>query len=243
MNKIINLYIPDWLPMANSESQIKKTFKPIDNFKVFNWKIEEEPECKEKQIQRYMKVETLCNQLKNYINNAKDVQFNIIVDSFSQLILCYIYDDIKANINKLILINPFDKSIYLRLTTIKYKLLPVNHVEAVNKYIYLSSSLANMRDDPKWIATIRQEVDLFDDEFLLYHKIFDQLLKVSVFKKYFKWLENLMYNVFGIISECNPLINASQKKYKFVTKMIKGSGYCLIWESPEKLILTIKSLM
>ncbi len=243
MEKVINLYVPDWLPMAHSETQIKKTFKQLDNFKCFKWNIREEEECKEKQIQRYMKVESLCNQLKEYLLKDTKQVFNIIIDSFSQLILFQIWDDVKAHINKLILVNPFDKSIYLRLANLKSKLLPVNNVEVINKYIYLSNSLNNMRENPQWTSSVRGEVKILGDQYLLYHKIFDQLLKVSLFKKYFKWLDVVTYNVFGILSENNPLLITNQKNYHFFTKVIKGSGYCLIWESPEKLISTIISLM
>ncbi len=243
MNKIINLYIPDWFPIAHSDKQIKKTFKSIENFRCFKWEIAEDDECNKEQIQTFMKMESLSDQLKNYFKNHKNETFNIIIDSFSQLIFFQIYEEIKEYVNKIILINPFDKSIYLRFVNMKSKMLPINQVEVINKYIYLSNSLNRFREDQEWLSAIRKEVKFFSDTELLYHKLFDQILRYSLFKKYFKWLDNAPYNLVGIISKKNPLIICNQKHYQFTTKVIEGSGYCLLWESPEKLITVIKSLM
>ncbi len=243
MDKLSNLYIPDWLPIASAPSHTRKVMQALQPLHIFEWTIVEEDECNQVQIQTFMKMESLCQQIRSFFQQHPDQEFNVIVDSFSQLVFFQVYEEIKHQVRKLILVNPFDKSIYCRLMNMKSKLLPVSQVEVVNKYIYLCQSLNHFRENPVWLESIRQEVQLFDKNDLLYHKLFDQFFTLKLLRHYFKWLSNAKYNFVGILSQANPLLICHPKNYRFTTKIIPESGYCLLWEAPEAFITLIKSLI
>lgn len=245
-NKI--LYIPNWVPSLEQSDDILKIFKKYDNFFYFNWKIESDNNAVKMQTYPITKIESLCEQILSFFNKQKDCKVDVIINSFSLLIIYLIYDEIKHKINKLILLNPFDKSIYLKVTNIKGKIIPNNNQDAFLKYMYLANNLSNLRNNKKMINSIHQEVVTFSDLSLLYHKIFDQILKIRTINNYFKWIEKIRWNTYIIVGEKNPLINLNKNKKLFNANennyfIIKNVGYCLTWEDPEQLRKVIEKII
>lgn len=242
--KTITLYIPNCIQMAEPEDYLRSIFSDIKGFEYFKWKLEIDSKHKDKS-ELVVLLQNLQSQVINWFKQLNDgVKVNLIISGLSQIVISEIYDLISDKINKLILISPFDNTLFLRAITLKRKIFPSNKVDAVYKYIYFCDSLKDFRHNKTWLKAIDQESKLYQDFNLIYHKLFDQLIKYKKIKYYLLWLNNIIQKeyVFSIIGTKNPIINIREIKFLENYLLIEGAGFCIWWEKPnilKQLILMI----
>lgn len=246
--KIINLYIPNWVPTLEDKERVTKILSPLGKIKYFEWIISINVKG-DQNLAPVIDFNDLKTQLINYFRTNQDTKFNVIINSFSQLIFPHVYDVVKKQIKKLILLNPLEKKFYFWSHAIKGTLLPTKAAEGVLKYCYLFNHFNECDELEKRIKLIRNEVSLFSNLKLLYHKLFDQIFKTRNMHLYFVWLSKLKFDTQIIVGELNPLINLKQNKKQFNNiseecyHVIKNAGYCLIWEENVEFVKTLKIIL
>lgn len=182
------------------------------------------------------------NQLALYLDHYQKQDVCLILDSFAS----FIFKPLQTrypNIKRLIIINPVLKNIIWKTSNLKNMMLPTSITSTIYKYMYLFKSLAGVRSDPLWLSSIQTELALIGDKDLLFHKLFDQLLKRKLINCHHEWLRQLT-NAHFICGSHNPL-TPSQFLTKVLTServmIIANSGFCLIWEQPELFLDALKS--
>ncbi|MGL4951964.1 MAG: hypothetical protein ACRC4L_03170 [Mycoplasma sp.] len=230
------IYIQDIIPSLPNSTQFKKEISNNYNLLFFKWKFTYD------NLDEF-KMENLILQLTKFLDSKKNIKYTVILNGFSSMIFRYIHKDYLENIEKLIIVNPFDEMSYLQGINIKSKMLPQTIKLAIYKYIYLSYSLENLRDNENWIKSVREEVKELSKSKLVYHKILDQLIRYKELNKYFYWIKNMNQENILIVGRQNPLINIKFFRSLINNKnlnIIENCGYCIEWEQPMKLISIIK---
>ena len=197
-----------------------------------------------------LKLDTInpLNLLKNkVIQEIKKLKkpTTLIIDSFSAFIVSSIYKDgfDFKNIKKFIIINPYGKSFYFKIFTIKNIWLPKNSRTMIYKKMYLLNNLSNFSDDNLFVKDMRNEMNYLKENEHKVNLILNQILNFKSLNTYFEFLNNkkivLVYGDKNKIYTKKDIafFNSFDKKY-----IIKDSCYYHFWEKPNKIIKILSEL-
>lgn len=221
--------------MLSESSPICEKFRKQKNVHVLDWG---------KHLDNYKTfiLSDIVEIVDKFLEPFQNQEFNLMVESFSCLIIHQIYFKYRDMIKKTVVINPFDQFLFFQNFNIKQKLLSGTVTDSIYKYMYLFKTLNGFREDPKWIKAVTNERHLLVNTTSFYHKILDQLLKLKNIKSYFFWMMTLSDAQF-IIGADNPLVNRKWIHRKIQPlKIVKNCGFCIQWEKPQALMDVINDL-
>lgn len=229
------VYIPEIIPMLSKASPLCEELCKRKNVYVLDWT---------KHLDNYKTfiLSDIVDIVDKFLKQFNNRKFNLMVESFSCLIVHQTYYKYRNMIEMTIVVNPFDQLLFFQNFNIKQKLLSGTVTDSIYKYMYLFKTLNGFRDDPKWLKAVTEERHLLVDTTSFYHKILDQLLKLKNIKNYIMWMATLN-NPYFVIGNDNPLVNRKLIHRKIhPLKIIKNCGFCIQWEKPQALLELLNDL-
>lgn len=189
--------------------------------------------------------ELLVSQLIKYIHQNKLKDLIIIADGFASSILVKAYNEIKIFINKVILINPLNNSIFSKSFFLKKDLFPANFFQMFNKQKRLFFKIQDFVENPNWVNHIKNDLKNIIENNMNYIYLMNDLLN---YRNLFFYIKNItkMGNMEIILSEYDFINNnrKSQNFYKnFQINIIKNSGNNYLWEGKEEYIKILKKIL